>query len=650
MTQTNILTILIKLAKQGDADQQVVKGLAQLKAGIGTVMTAFAAFAGAAYAVDKALDATVGTFVNYAAQVREMNRLTGAGAEETSRLIQMADDLTISYESLQKSLWFASKNGVDVSVDSLASLADQYVALNSPMQQAQFLAEKFGKSGAEMAKMLEQGGDAVRDWANSIGGSLVLTDEAIQNAREYELALDELNDQWTAMKVGIGQAAVPALNDALFVMNNFTEVQKEKNRLLMEGTSLTTGEIDALAIANVKMNQYTDGLDSAGVSYRAWAQSIAESNEQLAPQVETIEQINQRNTDMLSVIMNLQSENDSYNESLASLNEKMASLTAEQSNYLAGSEEYNQLQGEIEETGGAIEDLAAAHEDAGKRIAFSMVQAKMAMDGFTDAEFDTLLALGEQWGILDHATVTAAQNMIREVDKLAGSTANALFTADQLRARWDGLLKLSGREIDLIVNMVVRQNKQIMPGGGASPAALATPMAEGGQLGEGWAIVGERGFEVVSPSGYVFPHEQAKQLIASGLTPEKALIAGGPLGTSSYLIDEDVRQYTYAPAAKPKKKRERGELSGGGGGGESAAASAVASAVVSEAVSPLVESNLIASQSTQAAQQANALEMRATREAITTGNTLMQQLNDNILRMNATNQDTIISALEQNRG
>lgn len=648
MAQTNILTILIKLAKQGDADQQVVKGLAQLKAGIGTVMTAFAAFAGAAYAVDKAMDATVGTFVNYAAQVREMNRLTGAGAEETSRLIQMADDLTISYESLQKSLWFASKNGIDVSVDSLASLADQYVALNSPMQQAQFLAEKFGKSGAEMAKMLEQGGDAVRDWANSIGGSLVLTDEAVQNAREYELALDSLNDQWTAMKVNIGQEVVPALNTLMdqFKQDDSVTDAEQAQYGLMRALGMTTEQYEALGGSFAEyVNQYQVAQEYG----RAWEKVLAGQNEQLAPQVETIEQINQRNTDMLSVITNLQSENDSYNESLAALNEKMSSLTAEQSNYLAGSEEYNKLQGEIEETGGAIEDLAAAHEDAGKRIAFSMVQAKMAMDGFTDAEFDTLLALGEQWGILDHATVTAAQNMIREVDKLAGSTANALFTADQLRARWDGLLKLSGQEIDLIVNMVVRQNKQIMPGGGASPAALATPMAEGGQLGEGWAIVGERGFEVVSPSGYVFPHEQAKQLIASGLTPEKALIAGGPLGTSSYLIDEDVRQYTYAPAAKPKKKRERGELSGGGGG-ESAAASAVASAVVSEAVSPLVESNLIASQSTQAAQQANALEMRATREAITTGNTLMQQLNDNILRMNATNQDTIISALEQNRG
>ena len=78
-------------------------------------------------------------YMDYADQVRNITRSLGVGAEEASRLIQVADDVTISYESLAIAMKLAQKNGVEPSVEGLAKLADQYLALAPGMERTQFL-------------------------------------------------------------------------------------------------------------------------------------------------------------------------------------------------------------------------------------------------------------------------------------------------------------------------------------------------------------------------------------------------------------------------------------------------------------------------------------------------------------------------------
>lgn len=58
---------------------------------------------------------------------------------------------------------------------------------------------------------------------------------------------------------------------------------------------------------------------------------------------------------------------------------------------------------------------------------------------------------------------------------------------------------------------------------------LPEPHAKGGQIGKGWSMLGEEGFELVDPSGFVYTHEQSKNLLMAGLSPEKAYISGGDL-------------------------------------------------------------------------------------------------------------------------
>src|SRR5688500_9786273 len=109
----SILDILIKTSTTGEKKpSELSKSLIGLNRTVKSAGVAFAAFAGAAFVVDKALNATMGVMVDYASQVRAVQFATGATAEESSRLIQVADDAKVSYESLAKAMNKAVKDGI----------------------------------------------------------------------------------------------------------------------------------------------------------------------------------------------------------------------------------------------------------------------------------------------------------------------------------------------------------------------------------------------------------------------------------------------------------------------------------------------------------------------------------------------------------
>ncbi len=98
------------------------------------------------------LKSSVETTLKYSSTVRDMSRNLGIGTEETSKLIQVSDDYKISNEQLQSALQMSVKKGFEPSIESIAKLADQYNALESPTERAAMLAEKFGKNWAVLTR------------------------------------------------------------------------------------------------------------------------------------------------------------------------------------------------------------------------------------------------------------------------------------------------------------------------------------------------------------------------------------------------------------------------------------------------------------------------------------------------------------------
>jgi hypothetical protein len=143
--------------------------------------------------------------------VRDLGRISGTTAEESSKLIQVSDDLKIGYDTLTQAAKTLAKDGIALTTEELARSADEYMRITDAGERAQYATEKFGKAGLEMTKILEQGGAAIRQMAAEQSGNLILTEQQVTKAREFEQAQDSLNDTLEGFKVAIGSAILPGI-------------------------------------------------------------------------------------------------------------------------------------------------------------------------------------------------------------------------------------------------------------------------------------------------------------------------------------------------------------------------------------------------------------------------------------------------------
>jgi hypothetical protein len=161
----------------------------------------------------KVYDATAKKAMDYGVQVRGLAMYTGMTTEETSKLIQVSDDLKVEFGTLEMAAKFMFKNGLQPSVETLAQLSDKYLAISDPLQKAEFLTKQFGRAGIDMAEAMNRGGAAIRAMGDAVEPALILTKEQTQAAEDLRAAQDSLNDSVLALSVSLGTELVPALAD-----------------------------------------------------------------------------------------------------------------------------------------------------------------------------------------------------------------------------------------------------------------------------------------------------------------------------------------------------------------------------------------------------------------------------------------------------
>lgn len=189
--------------------------------GFNNIQAGFQMLGQAAGYVVAAFEQTVGATLAYSDQVRDLSRSIGASAVETSKLIQAADDVGLSYGELSNALETAIRKGVEPNIKGIGQLADQYNRIQDPIARTKFLMDNFGKSGADLGRLMRLGSDGIREaGAAAEEAGLIMDEQALASARRLEIAMDDLNDQWEAMKLDVGLKAVPALNILIESMNN----------------------------------------------------------------------------------------------------------------------------------------------------------------------------------------------------------------------------------------------------------------------------------------------------------------------------------------------------------------------------------------------------------------------------------------------
>jgi len=156
----------------------------------------------------------------YVTSITDMSRVLGMSTEETSRLVQASDDLFISQDKLKVAMLAASRQGIDVSIAGLKDLSTQYLNLNAGAERSQFVMKTFGRSGAEMGKLLEVGADGIDAATAAIADNLIVTAQSKTNIENYKRSVDNLSDSWQGMKYAIGNELIPQLD---YLMRLFTK-------------------------------------------------------------------------------------------------------------------------------------------------------------------------------------------------------------------------------------------------------------------------------------------------------------------------------------------------------------------------------------------------------------------------------------------
>ncbi len=357
----------------------------------------------------ESVDATVA----YANEVRNLSKVSGQSAEETSRLIQLADDYKIGTNDLTLAVRKLAADGLTLNVETLAKLSDEYKALNPGQERAAFLMDKFGRAGVRFAEIMEQGGDNLRTLNSEIDKNLILTDEAVKAAREYEMAMDAWDEQTQKLQYSLGNALLPVLTDFLNITNETIDKNRESQSawfLLFPPINAAIGAYNNVTAAIEVYN--TKGEETVTVTQEIGNQAAL-----------TDEQITALGKDFLNVVQEMSQSEQDFAATLDGIQSKRmevtAALNAEIAKGAEGSKEailgyQNQLADLAQQEYAA----AQAAELAGRTRILSMLEQQLAIDGLDQKETDYLLNLGLKWGIYSDSAVEAARNAFKEVEAL----------------------------------------------------------------------------------------------------------------------------------------------------------------------------------------------------------------------------------------
>lgn len=227
--------------------------------------------AGAITGVVAAIKSSIDFTVKYADQVQNLARNIGATTQEASRLIQVSDDVKVSVEQLGTGLKAAITRGYEPTIEGLGEMSDAYLAIQDPIARSKYLIDTFGRSGLEMARLMELGSAGIKSMGEN--AKMVLTPADIDRMNKFYLATDDLNDSFDQLKVTIGLTAAGPLTQFFQTMSNGIQTMGEVD---LVGTNFMMNLHDILyntGGAESATNQWMESMRNAAIPVDSWAAS-----------------------------------------------------------------------------------------------------------------------------------------------------------------------------------------------------------------------------------------------------------------------------------------------------------------------------------------------------------------------------------------
>jgi hypothetical protein len=409
--------------------------------------------------------ATVGELITYGDEVKKLAVITGQSSEETSRQIQLADDLRVSYDTLARSLQFATKKGFDTSTEGLIKLGEEYKKLPEGIERTQFLMEKFGKSGIEMNKILGQTSDQIRALAAGTPDGLILSQKDIAAIDEYNKNVDQLNDSFTSLKMNVARDVLPSLVELTDFFNdpNANTAADFINKVF-EGTSI---ESKAHKAARLLKDDLKDTGDQAQVT----ADDLGELEDPLQAAEDAAKNLSKTLTGMLDSMFAINKEDERYAQTLADLSKSDGDLAAQKNQltlkmweeqragkltndtYLEYVQRLDEITKKQEENASKREQAAQDNKDATNQRVYDLVQERLAADGVIDSgEYEYLQNLAVAKGLVTQKAADQAIQESKAADALVQNFSKTQPMMDTALATMQNIAAYDGRIVQFGVN------------------------------------------------------------------------------------------------------------------------------------------------------------------------------------------------------
>jgi hypothetical protein len=516
----SVINIIINTMKKGVGDKDTQNALKQVgnmfQRATGFSLS-YAGAATAAVAVGKKLyDITkqsVNEYIAEANSIEKLVSLTGSRADELSRLVQVADDAKLSEESLEKAMEGATRKGTDVSIESIAALSDEYLKLNPGLDRANFLTQKFGKSGTEMYKIMQLGSKAIKDQSAAVNSSLIITQKDIDASNKLQKSKDDLNDSWTAVKNNIARAVIPTLQKLLdkeVEHIRYLDLQKEKNNGVVDGYQRSLGYSKELV-------------------------------QQAKEQTEAIKDQSQATDDLTAGT-------DALNSEMADLSQKYKDISGlaqnlyqnEQSLKTAEKDLYDYQKSHPWDTTGikdrqqAVEDLRTAQQQMVDEWLLNVYTQMLTADGdLSESDMQFLLNYQVNTGMIDQATADRAKAYYDYAQQVIASNGDMQASIDALHGKTIVIdVKVNNQAGTVTVNGMGVANLTGINNQSGQGYNYDEKKALGGDVYAGVPIlVGEKGPEVYIPNedGVIVPNSYFSN------TSSPTGIGGGAISIVNYV-------------------------------------------------------------------------------------------------------------------
>jgi hypothetical protein len=409
--------------------------------------------------VQAGYDATVGAAQKYAGTVRDLSAVSGTSAEESSRLLQVLDDFQVSAEDVNTAVRKMTQQGLVPTTESLAQLSDEYLAINDPMERNKFILDNLGKSGLQWTNVLKQGGDAIRQLSDGVSENLILTNQEVTQMELWRLKMDSVSDSIEGMKIQLGIGLVGVLDGSTAAIQKHAQELFKQAEGYEFNSNMTGRYTEAQQAAwkeavrqATEQHYMAEGIDTATESFEDQTDAVKEDEE-------AIKAISDANQQFLRVLGDVGGELTTYKEGVEEVNEQFGESEyvtdlykqrldellqtyrdgdSTQKEYLDGVKElqsdYQDGTFAAQEQQKAVSALGAEYQAAKDKIVLSIVEMKLAQDGWTNEELGAYLKVGEQLGVFTQDQIAAASAAVETADNIIAGYSGVTTTMDQMYA------------------------------------------------------------------------------------------------------------------------------------------------------------------------------------------------------------------------